>query len=160
MNGLFTEEVKIVKGLAVGADAIAGGVATDIVNMENYQKAVFLFYHADGGGTTGVGTFTVDACDDTTPSHTSKMPFVHRALTTGVSEVISDPAFKTSAQSQATTANESTIHIIEVNADDLPATYPYVRLAIAETVNDPIYGCCIILLVGSRYKGTLPAALT
>lgn len=164
MNGLFTEEVKVVKGLAPSVDLIAGGVATDVVNMEGYQKAVFLFYLADaaGGGALGVGTFTVDACDDTTPSTTAKMPFVHRKLTTGVSEVISSPAFKTAAESVATIAGESTIHIIEVDAADLTSSgYSYVRLAIAETENDPVMGCCIVLLVGGRAKGDrLPTALT
>jgi hypothetical protein len=51
-------------------------------------------------------------------------------------------------------------YLIEVNAIDLPANRPYVRLKCTESVNDPVNGSVAVLLSEPRYAGAvLPTAI-
>lgn len=160
MNGLFTEQVKPVKGLSPSADLYNGDPATDIFNMENYDKICFVLHQADGGGTTGKATITVEACDDVSATHKSAIAFKYRKMTTGASDVMGAVTAAT-ASGFTTTANEDTVYFIEVSAADLPSGYPFVRMQLTESVNDPVSGSVLAYLMGARYKEpNMPSALS
>lgn len=131
MSGLLIEELQFIEGIDPVADAHAGGVASDVIDMSAFDRITFVVYRGVATGGTAAPTYTVQACDDTTPSNTSAIPFHYRKNGGAV-------AAAAAAGVQAT-AGSSQIDLIEVREDALAASgYRYVRLAIAETVNDPV----------------------
>ena len=58
-NSLISERIKFGKGLDPVADAFAGTVQSEAVNMGKYGRVGFLIYK--GVGTTGTSTITVQA---------------------------------------------------------------------------------------------------
>lgn len=155
---MLSETHKIVKGLAPAADRFNTSPSTDIYHLAEAENITFLVIHQ--GGTTGQGTFTVEACDNVTPSNTEAIAFRYRRLTTGASDTIGAPA-TAAATGIDSVAAEDTIIEISVRASELPAGKGYVRLKCAEKVNDPVNACVVAILGGLRYGGVnQPSALT
>lgn len=152
MNLVLTQEVHIVKGLDPVADAFASTVSSDVVSMANAHAVTFIIYK--GVGTTGTSTVTVEACDNTTPSNTTAVPFRSRACTSG--DTWGALTQRTTA-GFTTTAGSSQLYAIEVDANDLASTgYKYVRLKCVESVDDPVLGGILVVLHKLRY----PRAIT
>jgi len=154
---VFTERNHIVKGIDPVADAFAGSVASDVVNLKNYGHVTFLVYK--GVGTTGTSTITVEACSDTTPTTTEAIAFKYRAYTSGDTPGTLQTA---TASGFTTTAGSSQVYAIEVDAQDLAETgYNYVRLKATEVVDSPVVGAILAILSEPRYaSGSLPTATT
>src|SRR5690606_17891631 len=149
----LSQYVHFVKGLDPVADAFNGTVSSDIVNMKDYSHATFVVYK--GVGATGTSTITVEACDDTSGSNTTAIPFRYKAITSGDTEGSLTTA---TAAGFTTTAGSSQIYVIEVAAEELGDTgYGYVRLTATEVANDPVLGGILILLHGARYAQDVPA---
>lgn len=140
-------------GLVPLADYIDTNRATDIIKCES-GGALFLVY--EGAGATGTATITIEACDNVTPSNTTAIPFIYRAMTT---------ADTWGAWTAATTAGFGTTaganHLYEIYADSAEMAeegYGYVRLQLTELVNGAVLGGVIIGLVDTRYA-VVPATL-
>lgn len=146
---MLSECCKFVTGLAPVADAFAGAsVASDVINMESYQGVTFIVYK--GVGTTGTSTITVEACDDVVPTNTSTIPFRYRRQqdTDNITGALTTAA----ATGFVTTAGSAEIYIIEVDVAELAKVgYGYVRLAAAESANDPVLGGILAILHTPRY---------
>ena len=69
-----------IKGKDPVADCFAGTATSDVVKAQG-QGVLFTIYK--GVGTTGTSTVTVLACDDTTPSNSTAVPFIYRTCTSG-----------------------------------------------------------------------------
>lgn len=137
-NGLLIERLQFVKGLDPVADAHNGAPGSDVIDMAPFSRIVFLSYRGVASGGTAAPTYTVEACDDTTPSTQSAIPFHYRKSLGAV-------AAATATGFQAT-AGSSAIDVLEVREDALAASgYRYIRLKIAETVNDPVVACIVVL---------------
>lgn len=151
--GNLGPQVHWVKGIDPVADAFDGTVATDIFEVWG-EGAIFLIHK--GVGTTGTSTITVLACDDTTPSNTTAVPFWYRASTTG------DTWGAWTAATTAgftTTAGSSQMYEIRVPADVMASTgYGYVKLVATEVANDPVLGGIMCGVYGLRYE-TQPESL-
>ncbi len=65
-----------VKGLDPVADVFDTTQYSDVVHLKDHHNCLFTVYI--GVGATGTSTFTVEACDDVTPSNTSAIPFHYR----------------------------------------------------------------------------------
>lgn len=135
------EQLHFVKGLDPVANAFAGTVRSDIVNMENMAKVVFVIWK--GVGATGTSTVTVEASDDASPSNVTAVPFDYRAiLTTDV------PGAVTAASSFVTTAGSSQVYVVEVDAENLIASgYSYVSLKMVESAASAVLGGILIFTV-------------
>jgi hypothetical protein len=156
-NRLLLEDVHFAHGLAPIADAFAGSVNSDVVNMKNYGQVTFLYYQ--GVGTTGTSTLTVEACDDAVPTTQNAVPFTYRSITaTDVHGDITAAA----AAGFTTTAGSNHIYIISVNVEALLADgYSYVRLAAVEVANAAVLGGILIILGEPRSTDIVAAtALT
>ncbi len=133
---IITQAGHIVHGLAPVADAFSGTVRSDVFNMKNYNGCTFLIYK--GVGTTGTSTITVNACDNTTPSNRTAIPFKYRANTSsdtwGAVTVATTAGF-------TTTAGSNHMYEIIVDGDELGDTgYGYVELTATEVVDSPVLG--------------------
>lgn len=143
MSGLLLERLQIISGLDPVADALSGTVASDIIDMSAFSRIAFLIHQ--GVGTTGTSTITVEACDDTSASNATAIPFHYRIDHSGDEGALAAAA----AAGFATTAGSSKIIAIEVREDALAATgYRYVRLKAVEVANDPVLAG--ILVIGEK----------
>jgi hypothetical protein len=160
MKDSLFETVKFVKGLAPAADRWNTSPATDIVNTALYQKVTFLVHQA--GGTTGRATLTVEACSDVTGTGATAVPFRYSVGGTGAGAGGDETGATTNATAAgfSTTAAAEKLYLLEVDAAELPADKPFVRLKCTEAVDDPVTGAVEILLTGARYAGqALPSAI-
>lgn len=140
MSGLLMERLQFIKGIDPVADAFASTVSTDVVDMAEFSRIVFLRY--DGVGATGTSTVTVEACDDIVPTNTSAIPFHYRVDHVGDEGALAAAA----AAGFATTAGSSKLVAVEVREDALAASgYRYVRAKFAEVVDSAVLGCVLIL---------------
>jgi hypothetical protein len=140
-------EMHSVPGIYPVADAFAGTAATDIIEV---QGEGILFTIFKGVGTTGTSVITVLACDDTTPSNTSAVPFKYRISTTpdtwGEWTDVANTGF-------TTTAGSNQLYEVWAAAEAQASTgYAYVKLVATESVNDPVVGAVLAQVVGGRYK--------
>lgn len=146
------ETLHFVKGLDPVADAFddgSGAVVSDVVNMEEFGKAIFVIHY--GVGATGTQTFTVLACDDTTPSNTSAVPFHYREILT--TDVPGDLTAAT-VDGFTTTAGSSKIVLIEVDAVALAADgngYQYVQLSAVEPTDAACLAGITVIMAEPRY---------
>jgi len=139
-----------ITGLAPVADAFAGTVASDVVDVSNHQGVLFLVYK--GVGATGTSTITVEACDDVTPSNTTAVPFFYKAIT---STDVQGAVTATTSAGFATTAGSSQMYAVQVDAQELAsAGYKYARLKAVEVVDSPVLGGIAIALLGPKFGGS------
>jgi len=144
---VFTERNHIVMGLDPVADAFAGTVYSDVVNMEAYHHVTFLIYK--GVGTTGTSTVTVQACDNVTPDNRTAVAFKYRYMATtdtwGALTAATTAGF-------TTTAGSSEMYAIEVDAQDIVSSgYGYAQIKMVESDADPVVGAIVIILSKARY---------
>ena len=143
------EALHLVKGLDPVADAFTGTVNSDVVSMKGHGRVRFTVY--TGVGATGTSTFTVDACDDFVPTNTTAIAFWSREILSGDTE---GAVTRRAAAGFTNTAGNSKIIQIEVEAKDLPAGKPNVRLHAVESVDSPVLGGILIEMGGkpTRYS--------
>lgn len=148
MSGLLMEQLHFVKGLDPVADAFTGTATSDVVNMENYNRVLFVV-HA-GVGATGTSTFTVEACDDVVPTTTSAVAYQAREILTSDTEAA---IAAKAAAGYIGTAGSSKILLFEVRASALAASgYGYVRLKAVESVDSPVLGGILVVLGEPRAR--------
>ena len=157
MAGQLAQKIHFAIGLNAVADAFAGTVYSDVVNVKGYSKVVFLVHH--GVGATGTSTFTVLSGDDTAdpPTNSTAIPFKYKAMTTSDTE---------GALTQATTsgflstAGSNQIYWIEVDIEECGDTgYKYLCLKCVEGTDSPRLGGILILMHGGRYQQDVPASV-
>ena len=137
----------LVKGLDPVADAFSGTVYSDVISMKNHNHIDFIIYK--GVGATGTSTITVEACDDTTPSNASAVPFHYQAITSGDTAGALTQVANTGF---VTTAGSSQLYKVSIDAQALLASgYEYVRLKAVESVDSPVLGGIIACLCEPRY---------
>lgn len=137
------------------ADAFAGTLNTDIVNVQGHGVK---FTIGKGAGATGTSTITVSACDDTTPSNTTDVIFWYRAMTTlgtwGAWTAATATGF-------TTTAGANQMYEVYAPGDVLGATgYGYARLNAVEVANDPVTGYVVAEVINTRYSTQSSTLLT
>ncbi len=141
MSGLLIERLKFIKGLDPVADGLSGTVYSDIVDMGDFHRLLFVVY--GGVSTTGASTFTVEACDDISGSNVSAIPFHSREIATGDAESAITARASTG---YVGTAGGSKISLIEIREDALgPSGYRYVRLKAVESANDPVVTAILVI---------------
>lgn len=147
MNGLFLEQSHTEIGIAAVADFAAADVFSDVVNMKNYGRVVFVAHW--GVGTTGVVKLTAQACDDVTPSNTTAVPFYYRINKAGVFGAVTRA---TAADGVSNEAASNQVIMVEVLAEDLAAAgFQYVRLSVDETTDSPLLGGVLVMQLDPKY---------
>jgi len=130
-----------------------GDPASDVINMKNADTAVFLIV-TNANGSSGTAAVTVLACDDTTPTNTSAVPFYYRKIsapdTQGAVTAATTSGFTTTG-----TANDC--WLVEVDSADIHAAnsnagYGYVQCVCTEDTNQPVDGAMFAFLMKRRYQ--------
>lgn len=146
---LFLDNNHLVTGLAPVADAFAGAtVNSDVINVENYGHVSFLIWKAVGA--VGTSTVTVEACDNTTPSTTTAIPFKYARKQD--SDDTWGAVTDATAAGFATTAGSNEMYLIEVDVADIAEQgCGYVRLDMAEVADAAVLGGILVILSEPRY---------
>ena len=149
---LYVDVVAGGSGGAAFEDFFAGTFLSDILSMKNYGRAVFTMLMEHGA--TGTTLVTVVACDDVSASNTEAIVFRYKKVST-----IDTQGDVTAATVAGFTsaAGADKMYIVEVDADDLPDGYDFVRLSCVEAVDSPIDGSVTGILCDPRYTA-LPSA--
>lgn len=160
-NNLMMEALHFVKGIDPVADAFNGTALSDVVNMAEYDRVLWVVYK--GAGAVGTTTIKVLACLDTTPTASQAMPFHYRQIATGDTE--GDITAGTAASGFLTTQAASEIYLIEVDAAAVVAQgglgYHYAQLQMVEGNGDPVFGCVFTIMGDVRYGTAVkPGATT
>lgn len=158
----FLFDKHLVQGIVPAADRFAGGVSSDIVSLKDYRRATFIIATGaiEDSGISNV--VTVDACDDTTPSNTTAVPFYHRSLRWSTTVDGWGALTFASASGYNLTSNHAVanaVHIVTVTADLVEANAagkPFVRLTVAETANKTIVAWVGVILDEPRYPQATP----
>jgi hypothetical protein len=142
------------------ADFAAGSTISDIVCMSKYNTAYFLVYWGDQTAGTETLTCTVVPCTDAAGgTTTTAIPFYYKRVSAGETNTA-----WTSSSSLVCTAGDNQMYVIKVDAADLPqvagVTYEYCYVNIAEVINDPCLGGCLIIMADPRYNEATLDAVT
>jgi hypothetical protein len=116
--------------------------------MRNYDHATIVLQL---GVTGAASTITVEACDDFTPANTTAIPFAVYKCETASSDVLGARTAVLAA-GFATSVNDGIMYVIEVNADELPAGKPNLRVC----TSDPAaatFASILAILSKARYAG-------
>lgn len=148
-----SEYIKGLHGLAPVADAFAGTIYSDVVNMKYVDEYVFWVYK--GVGTTGTSTLTIEACDDTAATNTTAIAFKYQSNT--AADTFSVETAATTA-GFTTTAGSNHIYKIYVKKNDIIASgYTFVRLKAVEVANDPVLGG--IFITATKLQFDMPVQI-
>ena len=160
---VWSEQNKVVNAVIPVADAFAGNVTSDVINMENYNKCTFLVI--TGATSTDVGIITVNA-GTTTPA--TAIVFKYRkqiAGTAGIAGAVGSdvPGALTTAGVAGFAMEASKIgglYIIEVDAAvvaNAGTAYDHVSLTVTEDGSDGVTACVIAILSEPRYPQAILA---
>jgi hypothetical protein len=152
MSNLTFGERHIITGIDPVADAFAGTVLSDVVNMEEYAAARFIVHK--GVGATGTSTLTLQACDNAAGDNPVAIPFHYQAYT-GSDDLPAD-VVAAAAAGFATTAGSSQLYVLEAEAQRMPAAKPWLQLKAVEVVDSPVLGGVLIELLKPRYAAHIP----
>ena len=140
-------EMHAMQGVIPLADAFAGTVATDILEM---QGEGILFVRVDGAGATGTSVVTVLACDDVTPTNTHAVAFKYR-VNTGTD--VWGAWTEATTTGFTTTAGANQLYQIWASAEEQAHIgYGYVKVVFTEGTDSPVTGAVVAFLIGGRYK--------
>lgn len=156
MTAFSLEQGHAEMGLAPVADAFAGTVYSDVINMRDHERIRFTVLW--GVGATGTSTFTVEACDDVVPTNVSAIPFRYR-----VTVAAAAPGAITAALAAGflSTAGSNQIIEIEVMAEALVASgYSFIRLkAVEGTASARLGGILVNVFEPKFLSGTYISAV-
>ena len=129
---------------------ITGGADSDVFSMENYAHATIVL---QVGVSAAAWTATIlQACDDFTPSATVDIAFRQYEEETAAGDTLSAAIAKAATGEAAPSANNGIFYVMEIDASELPAGYPNLRLHITNGTNSVI-ASAIAILSGARYAG-------
>ena len=150
------ERLKFAKGIDPVADAFAGTKNSDVYSMRAHGRMLFVLYA--GVGATGNSVITVESCDDFVPTNTTAIPFWSREILSGD---VDGAITRRAAAGFTNTVGSSKIVLVEVDAKDLPAGEPNVRVHLVESVDSPVLGGLLVIADGkpTRYSRQINATI-
>ena len=150
----FTENVHIIGGLAPDADRFAGTVNTDVFEVAGEGAWFLIWYGANAS--LGASTLTIEACDDTTPTNTTAVPFMYRVSTTF--DTWGDWTQATSAGITVGGSADSMWEVYVPASELASEGYAYIQADLVESTNQAADGVVLCGVVNPRYR-TQPSSL-
>lgn len=155
---LLTEKAHIINGLAPVADAFAGTINSDVVDVSEAHGLTFVVWW--GVGATGTTVVTVQACDDVTPTTTSAVAFKYQRVSNHQTSDVPGAVTAAAAAGFTTVAGSNQLYFVHVDPAVLAATgYRYARLHAVESVDSPLLGGILVVLHDLRVQQAIPASM-
>lgn len=127
-------------------DITGGVVNSDVWSMVNYNHCTIILTLGVTGGAT---TFTVEECDNFTPTNKTAIPFAFYEEETDAGDTLSTRNAATTAGNAAST-NDNLIYVIEIDASELTDGRPNLRLVLSDPGGATV-ASVLVILSGSRY---------
>lgn len=144
---LLSEQSAIVTALQPDADRYNADPATDVFNMENYGHITFIFI--EGAGGTGTTALTVEECTAIDGTGATAIAFNYRVSTDAGATFGALTAATSSGVTPAAGANK--IVLIELDARELSADSPFVRVQTTEGTDGAVDAACLAICSKARY---------
>ncbi len=142
---VIAEEGHVVQALA--PVDINGGKNSDVWSMKNHAHAsIGVLLGVTGGATT----ITVEECDDFTPTNSTAIGFkIYKEETAGEDTLGVRTAV--AAAGLALSTNDGVFYLIEVDAAELSAGFPNLRVVLSDP-SGATFGAVVAILSGNRYS--------
>ena len=128
----------------------AGGKTGDIFTMENYAHATIIIQA--GATDADAGFVTIQSCDDFAAGNAADMVFNYYAETTAAGDTLGARTAAVAATGIDVSANDSIMYVIEIDANELPATQPCIQVSFSAPGGANLMSA-VAILSGSRYAG-------
>lgn len=151
----ITEECHIVP-LVGPVDLEGPDGFTEYVHMGDYAHATFVVM---GGVIANEITVTLAACDDDQGGNPVALDFKFAHERTGSSDVFSALAWVGGTGGVATGTVDGSTHVVEIDASQLPAGKPWIRISGSDPSGSH-FASVVAILSGSRYAGTVTPSAT
>jgi hypothetical protein len=143
----------IVNALPPVADAFAGTVYSDIINMKNWNHIQFIVQRGAAAG-AGTAVLTVEACDDVSGSNVVALPFTYQVCTSGDTF---GAITKAAAAGFTAVAGANAMFKVDVDAAEMGSTgYNYIRLKSVEGTDAAYVGNILAVLTEARFEQEIP----
>ncbi len=146
----LVEQVFLSTAIAPSVDIYNGDPASDVYNMEKYNRIAFLVLH--GTGATGTATFTVESCSSIAGANPEAIGFRYSE---GTAAGVLTAQQVATASGFTLTAGSDQIFVIEVEDTELVEGKPFVRLQATEVVDSPVIGSVSAILTPFSYAGAI-----
>jgi hypothetical protein len=144
--------MKVVQAVAPAADALAGTVTANVVNMRDANHATWII----NTGNVASGTSVVKAysCSDSACSVATEIAFRYKRQTNSTLDAFGDEATSVVATGiTLAAAQDNRIDIIEIDDSDLSGTDQHATIKLVEGVNHPRPTGIVCILSGLRQQG-------
>lgn len=126
---------------------ITGGKLSDVWSMKDYAHASIIVQV--GVSAAAFTKIILQACDDFVPTNTTDIAYKLYAEETALGDTLG-AVEAVAATGKTPSANDTIMYVIEVDAAELPAGKPCLRVSLTNGANSVI-GSVIAILSGSRY---------
>lgn len=148
---ILTEECLVATALQPDADRYAGSPATQAYNMKMYDHITFVLM--EGAGGAGTATITIEECTSAAGAGNVAIPFKYRLCTTGDTW---GALTSIAATGYLTIAGANKLVAVEIDAAELSADHPYVRMQLTVGVATAVDAGVVAILSKARYPQAVP----
>ena len=145
-NKFLVAEDGHVVNIIAPVDINGGAIVSDAWTMANHAHASIILTL---GVTGAASTVTLEECSDAAAGGATAIAFSYYAETTAAGDTLSDRTAATTA-GFATSLNNGVIYVIEVEAAQLTAGKPWLRLMMTNPAAATLVSA-VVVLSGSRY---------
>ena len=135
---------------------ITGGVDSDVWSMAKHEHAPIII--PIGVSAAAFTKIILQACDDFVPSATTDIGYRLYAEETAAGDTL-DAAEAVAAAGRTPDAADNIVYVIEIDASELPAGKPNLRVHLTNGVN-AVIASVIVILSGARYSEVQSASTT
>lgn len=132
----------------IDVDTANGLAHSEIFSMKNYSHCTIIVQC--GVTDADAGFITLEECDDFTPTTDTAIDFYYYAEETALGDTLGARTKAVAATGIDVSANNSTLYVIEIDADDLTDGYPCLDLKWSNPGGSTIVSA-VAILTGARY---------
>ena len=140
---------------ALAPQDINGGVNTDIINTQLYDRIDFVILL---GALAGASTLTVEECDDTTPSNNTAIAFDYKKTTTALGDTFGAVTAATSSGITIAGTDDNKTIVVMVRASELTDGYPFVRCVFSDPSGADFVSVVAVCYGASYMQDVMPSA--
>ena len=124
---------------------VSGGVSSDVFSMKDAGHATIIIQA--GSTNADAGNVTLEECDNFIPTTHNEMTFNFWMEDTASGDVVEK---QTAAALIDVSGNDNIVYVIEVDASEMTAAYPNLRISWS-ACGGATYGSAVAILSGFRY---------
>jgi|SRR5262245_8639515 len=146
--------IHVACALVPATDRYNTNPATDVFNTKDYSHITFIV--EEGAGGTGTVKIQVEACSAAAGTGNTAIAFNYRLVADTATADTWGALTAIASTGYTTVAGANKMVAVEIDAEELPAGKPFVRLQLTEVVDSPCAASVLAILSGARYPQQVP----